>query len=42
MKVVFIGFKESLHWRQGVHTSAATVAVLPEVEEVDLKIRTQI
>ena len=39
MKVVFIEFREYQMRKQGrVHTSAATVAVLPEVEEVDLKI----
>ena len=36
---MFIEFKESRHRNQGrVHTSAATVAVMPEAEEVDVKI----
>ena len=36
---VFIEFKEFQIWTQGrVHTSAATVAVLPEAEDVDIKI----
>ena len=40
MRVVFTEFKEFqiLKLKEEVHTSAATVAVLPEAEEVDLKI----
>ena len=39
MRVVFIECREFYTKTQGrVHTSAATVAVLPEAEEVDLKI----
>ena len=39
MKVEFIEFNGCLIQKLGrVHTSAATVAVLPEAEEVDLKI----
>ena len=39
LKVEYIEFKSSKTETQGrVHTSAATVAVLPEAEEVDVKI----
>ena len=40
MKVVFIEYKRvpDTETQGRVHTSAATVAVLPEAEEVDLKI----
>ena len=39
MKVAFIGCKSSGNRERGrVHTSAATVAVLPEAEEVDVEI----
>ena len=41
MSLVYIGYKEFQKRDQGrVHTSAATVAVLPEAEEVDIKIKT--
>ena len=38
MKVVFIEFKEYLKQSGKGHTSAATVAVLPEAKEVDVEI----
>ena len=39
IQAVFIEFKEfRIQKHKAVHTSAATVAVLPEAEEVDVKI----
>ena len=40
MSPVYIEFKEYLKQKPGrVHTSAATVAVLPEAEDVDIEIK---
>ena len=39
MSQVSIEYREFPETQGRVHTSAATVAVLPEVEEVDIKIK---
>ena len=42
MNLVFIEFKEYQRQKHNISYSAATVAVLPEAEEVDIEIKESI